>query len=179
MGLSEKTLGCISVNRPGICLFFCGSRQIITKGAIIMKADHKVPMIYHNNPTECGAAVLSMVLEYYGKSVSYSLLCNKTIHKDEELGYLTSAGLIYRAAREFDLECRGFRRDVDGLLKTSLPCILHWEMNSFVVLEQADEDHFQICDPDAGRRKINREEMEQKFSNVVLTLQPTDQFLPD
>ena len=138
-----------------------------------------MPMIYQNSTQECCVASLAMILEYYGKSVPYSLICEKTITFDEKGTTYTTATHILRAAKDFDLDCHGFKRATEKLAKTELPCILHWKTNQFIVLEKVDKDWFWVCDPTMGRRKLSQEEMDAGFTGVLLTFHPTEQFLPD
>ena len=61
------------------------------------------------------------------------------------------------------------RLSENQLSEITLPCILHWNQNHFVVLYKIDRNgqRFHISDPAKGRYKLNREE----FANHWLSTQ--------
>ncbi|EQD74391.1 toxin secretion ABC transporter, ATP-binding protein, partial [mine drainage metagenome] len=61
-------------------------------------------------------------------------------------------------------------------LKT--PCILHWDLNHFVVLKQADAKSIVIHDPAQGVRRLTLEEASKHFTGVALELWPAANFKP-
>ena len=99
-------------------------------------------------PTECGAACLSMILRHFGQYVSLEQLRIETdVTRDG-----CSAGNIVRAAQRRGLRCEGFRRDADELAQMRPPCILWWEHNHFVVYEGMRNGECCINDPAYGKR---------------------------
>jgi NHLM bacteriocin system ABC transporter peptidase/ATP-binding protein len=121
---------------------------------------------------ECGAASLAMVLAYYGAWIPLEQLrvaCG--VSRDG-----SKASNIVRAARAFGLAAKGFRTEPSGLHKLSMPCIIHWNFNHFVVLEGIDGDRVSINDPAMGRRQIDMTELDLAFTGVVLVMEPTETF---
>ena len=122
--------------------------------------------------TECGAACLSMILQYYGQYATLEELRLETdVSRDG-----CSAGNLVRAARNRGLDTEGFEMDIDELMMADLPCILWWEGDHFVVFEGTGGDRFLINDPAYGRRAIDRGEMEKEYSGIVLTFSPNESF---
>ncbi len=85
----------------------------------------------------------------------------------------TLAGLIEMAAA-LRLRARPLRLELDELDQLTLPCVLHWDMNHFVVLERVDRRGVVIVDPAAGRCRVPMSEVSSRFTGVALELAPED-----
>nr|WP_246377003.1 peptidase domain-containing ABC transporter [Gluconacetobacter aggeris] len=66
--------------------------------------------------------------------------------------------------------------DLSSLTKLSLPCVLHWDFNHFVVLVKAGEKEILIHDPARGARKLTLDEASRHFTGVALELTPAATF---
>lgn len=122
--------------------------------------------------TECGAASLAMILEYYGCRIPLEQMRIDTgVSRDG-----CSALNILRAARSYGLEGKGCRANLAALKTIATPCIIHWNGNHFVVFEGFRGKCAYINDPAAGRRKLNVEELSESFSGTVLTFSKTPEF---
>ncbi len=132
----------------------------------------KTPTVYQMEATECGAASLAMIMGHYGKFLPLEQLRVETgVSRDG-----CNAKNILRAARKFGFEAKGYRKDLDGLMKVQLPCIIHWNFNHFVVFEGRKGDSYYINDPAMGRRKLTKEDIDDSFTGVVLIFNPTEDF---
>ena len=124
--------------------------------------------------TECGAACLGIVLSHFGRWVSIEELRDAcSVGRDG-----CSAADIFRAARRYGLETKGWRRQPHQLLEMPLPMILFWEFHHFVVLEGFRGGRFLINDPANGHRTVSEEEFDQAFTGVTLTFTPRPEFQP-
>ena len=124
--------------------------------------------------TECGAACLGIVLSHFGRWVSIEELRDAcSVGRDG-----CSAADIFRAARRYGLEVKGWRRQPHQLLEMPLPMILFWEFHHFVVLEGFRGGRFLINDPANGHRTVSEEEFDQAFTGVTLTFTPRPEFQP-
>ena len=122
--------------------------------------------------TECGAACLSMILQYFGQYVPLEQLRAETdVSRDG-----SSAKNIVRAAMQRDLHCNGYELDIDGLSELSPPCILWWQRNHFVVYEGRKGGSFYINDPAYGKRRVDMQTMKRDFSEVALSFSPGEGF---
>jgi ATP-binding cassette subfamily B protein RaxB len=83
--------------------------------------------------------------------------------------------LISNAAA-LQLSGRALRAEVDELDKIQLPCILHWNMNHFVVLRKVTRNHCVVVDPALGERRVSFSEVSRCFTGVALELSPTSTF---
>lgn len=131
------------------------------------------PTVFQMEATECGAASLAMVLSYYGCNVPLEKLridCGVSRNG-------STATSIMDAAEKYGLQCKGYRKDVTELLELKAPCILHWEMRHFVVYEGIKHGKVYLNDPATGKRVITYENLDNSFSGVVLTFEPTDKLV--
>lgn len=135
----------------------------------------KTPTIFQMEATECGAASLSMIFAYFGKHLPLEQMRIETgVSRDG-----CNAGNLMRAAKRYGLDCHGYRKEPEGLRALTPPCIIHWNFNHFVVFEGFKGNSAYINDPAMGRRKLTLEELDDCFTGVVLTFQPTDAFVKE
>ena len=85
-------------------------------------------------------------------------------------------GDMVRFAGGMNLTARALRLEMDELANLRLPCILHWDLNHFVVLQAVRRGGIVIMDPAAGLRYICMEEVSRRFTGVALELWPDTQF---
>ncbi|MCH9688079.1 MAG: peptidase domain-containing ABC transporter, partial [Deltaproteobacteria bacterium] len=131
-----------------------------------------VPVVLQQEPTECAAASLAMVLRFFGRMVSLTE-CRAACGSGRDGA---SAGAIVRAAREQGLVARGFKASVDDLASIPLPAIVHWQGDHFVVVEHVGGRHIDIADPAQGRRRLPIDVFAASFTGVVLTFHPGETF---
>ena len=135
----------------------------------------KVPMIIQLEEVECGAASLSMVLAYYDKWIPLEKMrVDCGVSRDG-----SSAKNIVKAARMHGLEADGFRCEPEGLRKNgTFPCIIHWNMNHFVVLKGFKGDKAYINDPGLGSYAVSMEEFSNSFTGICILFEPTEELEP-
>ena len=135
-----------------------------------------VPLILQSEIAECGLASMAMVACFHGHRLDmlamrkcYSANLNgMNLQQLIELG--DSLGLASRA-----LQC-----PIDEVHKLATPCILHWDLNHFVVLTQVSEKgtpaKYVINDPAIGKLTLTTEEFSKHFTGICLELTPTSKF---
>jgi ATP-binding cassette subfamily B protein RaxB len=132
----------------------------------------RVPQILQTESAECGLACLAMVGNYYGYDVDL-------FHLRQQCGVSSrgaNLGQLIGIATSINLQTRPLSLDIDELDQLRLPCILHWDMNHFVVLVAIKGDQYVVHDPAFGRRKISREVCSQHFTGVALEAWPASEF---
>ncbi|HET9023708.1 MAG TPA: peptidase domain-containing ABC transporter, partial [Burkholderiaceae bacterium] len=73
---------------------------------------------------------------------------------------------------------RPLRLEPDELVALRVPCILHWDLNHFVVLTRTAKGEIWITDPAVGERRLSLAEAGRHFTGVALELQPGASFEP-
>ncbi len=77
-----------------------------------------------------------------------------------------------------NMTVRPLKLDLAHIHQLKLPCILHWDLNHFVVLERVSRRAVTVLDPALGKRRMSMEEFGKHFTGVALELTPTADFKP-
>lgn len=134
----------------------------------------RVPVVLQQDPTECAAASLAMLLGHHGRATSLDE-CRTLVGSGRDGA---SAQSIVQAARSVGLVARGFACDAGSIPHDVLPVIAHWRPNHFVVVERLRPQGADIVDPAFGRRHVVEREFRAQFSGLVLTFAPGEGFVP-
>lgn len=139
----------------------------------ITKGVAKVPVILQLEALECGAACLAMVLAYYGKWIPLEQVrCDCGVSRDG-----SNAKNIYKAAMSYGFNVNAYKVSPEELRDTGkYPCIIHWNMNHFVVLNGFKGNKVYINDPAKGNIVISWDIFDSSFTGVVLIPTPSDTF---
>ena len=109
---------------------------------------------------QCGIACLQMICNYYGKEYSLdslSKICFATTEGVSMLG-------ISETATNLGFHVVNVKCTVKTLTEVSLPSILHWNQNHFVVLYRVkNEKKFYIADPGKGLVTYSLEEFKKHW----------------
>ena len=141
---------------------------------------------------DCGPSCLRMIAKYYGRCYSLQSL--------RERSFITHQGVsmlgISDAAESIGLRTQGVRINLQQLIEdVTLPCILYWNQNHFVVLydikkkssflKTTGDYTFCISDPAKGKYLIDKAGFEKcwistkdegKEAGFALLLTPTPEF---
>ena len=136
----------------------------------------KVPVILQMEALECGAACLAMILAYYKKWVPLEKLRQDCgVSRDG-----SNAKNIYLAANQHGLHCNAYRYNREDLAgKASLPAVLWWNQNHFVVLDGFSRGKVHLTDPALGRVIVSDDEFEKSYSGICMEFKPTEAFVPE
>ncbi|WP_448310772.1 peptidase domain-containing ABC transporter [Pantoea sp. PGP6] len=133
---------------------------------------NRLPMIRQSQATECGLACLGMVANYHGHEIDMITLRRRFA---TSLKGATLADVI-AMAQQLNMSSRALRVDLEELSKLRMPCILHWELNHFVVLKKVRGNKITLHDPARGIRELTFAEASKAFTGVALELIPSSTF---
>jgi ATP-binding cassette subfamily B protein RaxB len=134
----------------------------------------RLPVFLQTEAAECGLASLGMVASFHGHRIDLAGLRQRfTLSlKGATLAYLMQvAGRLHLAPRPLRLE-------LDELPQLRTPCILHWDLNHFVVLQSVSGREAVIHDPAFGVKRLAMAEVSKHFTGIALELAPTAAFRP-
>lgn len=131
----------------------------------------KVPMISQVEQADCGLACLAMIAGYHGQEVDLRSLRRARSHDQG----LTLQHLGNWAAR-IGFLTRPLRCELAELEHLTLPAILHWDFNHFVVLVQVGRNSCRLHDPALGIRSCSMSEVSERFTGIVLECIPRPDF---
>ena len=134
----------------------------------------RLPLVLQAEAAECGLACLAMVASYHGRATDPTALRRRF---GFSLKGATLKDLIGVADR-IGLASRPLRLGLDELAMLRTPCVLHWDLNHFVVLKSVGRGGLVIHDPAEGMRRLSMEEVSRHFTGVALELTPTGGFEP-
>jgi ATP-binding cassette subfamily B protein RaxB len=133
-----------------------------------------LPMLLQTEAAECGLACLAMVASYHGHDVDLAGLRRRF---STSLKGVTLARVMAMAG-QLGFTCRPLKLDMDDLRQLRTPCLLHWDLNHFVVLKRVGKRRIAIHDPARGMRKLSWNEVSEHFTGVALELAPSADFAP-
>ena len=141
----------------------------------VKKGVAKVPVIMQLEALECGAASLAMVLAYYDKWIPLEQVRSDCgVSRDG-----SKAKNVALAAMHYGLDVKAYRLNPKSIQeKATFPCIIHWNMNHFVVLDGFKGNHAYLNDPARGNVSVTMEEFDECFTGVTIVPTPGPDFEP-
>ncbi|AEN64231.1 ABC transporter related protein [Enterobacter soli] len=129
-------------------------------------------LIRQTESAECGLACLAMMACWHGLQTDLPTL--------RERFSISTHGMtlqrLIECAAGIRMSSRAVRLEPEDLKSLSLPCILHWNMNHFVVLHKVRGSQLIIYDPDKGKVTLSLQEAGKHFTGVALELMPASDF---
>ncbi|MDE1193009.1 MAG: peptidase domain-containing ABC transporter [Arachidicoccus sp.] len=134
------------------------------------------------NAMDCGPTCLRMVAKYYGRHYNADTLRQRAGFSKSGVSMLG----ISDTAERVGFRTRGVKVSYFQLLDITLPCILHWEQNHFVVLIDISKSKVKIADPGKGiivyskneflNHWISSETEDGMQIGIALLMEPTPNF---
>jgi len=133
-----------------------------------------LPVIQQSEVAECGLACLAMIANYHGHVVDLAGLRRRF---SISLKGMSMGGLV-KMADKLGFATRPLRVELGYLQQLQTPCILHWNLNHFVVLKSVGKNRLRIHDPATGAHVIGMDEVSRRFTGIALEVQPSADFSP-
>ena len=140
------------------------------------------PFYIQHDTMLCGIACLKMICKHFGRDYSLDTLaglCNPT-HSGVSLLSISDA------AKSLGISSVCIRMPIEALIEATMPCILHWNQNHFVVLYKVKKElKFYVADPGKGLVTYNIDEFKSHWiemssdkdgEGIAMFLEPTPMF---
>ncbi|MGI2107724.1 peptidase domain-containing ABC transporter [Shewanella frigidimarina] len=132
----------------------------------------RVPLILQAEMAECGLACLAMIASFHGHKLDMAGLRKRF---SADLKGMSLQHMI-TLSDNMGLASRALKCPIEDVGKLALPCVLHWDMNHFVVLTGVTKSGVSINDPAISKRKLTFKEFSNHFTGIALELTPTKGF---
>ena len=132
----------------------------------------RLPLVTQTETAECGLACLAMVAGFHGSRIGLPELRRRFNPPAQGITLRQLAAL----ATQLGFLSRPLRVELSAVAHLQRPCILHWNLDHFVVLKSLRGNRAVIHDPAVGVRTLPAEAFSRHFSGVALELTPSDTF---
>lgn len=132
----------------------------------------RLPMIFQTESAECGLACLGMISSFHGAETDLPALRRKFRVSSQG----TTLRQLIEIASELSMSTRALRLEMSEVDELHLPCVAHWNMDHFVVIESIAKNFVKVHDPVAGEVKFSKDEFSAHFTGIALELTPTHSF---
>ncbi len=130
------------------------------------------PFIQQQSSSDCGAASLATISQYWGKRFSLNTL--RSIARINCMG--AELNDLADAAQSLGYRALAVRGAFSELASQKLPWIAHYQGNHYVVVWQVKGKRVLISDPSVNKQWISCLEFAKNFTGYALLLSPTERF---
>ncbi|MDJ0533519.1 MAG: ABC transporter transmembrane domain-containing protein [Xenococcaceae cyanobacterium MO_207.B15] len=130
----------------------------------------RYPFIQQQSSSDCGAACLGMISQYWGKRFTINYLRNLA-----GIGRIgVSLKGLTKAAENLGYQARPVRASLNRLVEQSNPWIAHWAGDHYIVVYWIRGDRILVADPAKGKHILSRQEFIASWTGYGLLLNPTE-----
>ena len=128
------------------------------------------PFIEQQSSSDCGAACLAMISQYWGKRFSLNSIRNLA-----GIG-LAGASLknLAKAGESLGYQARPVRASLSRLVEQKNPWIAHWQGDHYIVVYRVKGNQILVADPAMGKYKLSRQVFLAGWTGYALLLEPTE-----
>ena len=145
------------------------------------KRSKTLPFFHQLTSTDCAAACLCMIVNYYDKKVNLNDL--KSYFEFTRNG--VSINDIIDASEKIGLTATVLKLNSDELITIPFPVILYWKQEHFLIYEKSSNNNgnltFHLADPAYGKVRLDKESFENELKGInekgiAIVLQPNENF---
>lgn len=138
------------------------------------KRPRRPRLVLQSEMGECGLACVAMLASAYGGSDQ--LEWYRGLHRGSSRG--TSVRTLLELLRKLGFAASAVRVEPDSLRLLTLPAILHWNANHYVVLEKVAADGIRVLDPAGGPSSYAWQEVDGRLSGYALHVKDLKAVMP-
>lgn len=129
-------------------------------------------LIMQSEASECGLACIAMIAFAYGYDIDLPSLRRKFPVSERGQSFED----LVRISAGLGMGSRAVKAELCELKDLHLPCVIHWDINHFVVLTKVGSDYVVVLDPASGQKRISLSELSKHFTGAVVELFPGNDF---
>ncbi|CAI2161177.1 RTX-I toxin determinant B [Serratia fonticola] len=133
----------------------------------------RLPLIRQTEAAECGVACLAMIAGWHGHRIDLPNLRSRFNISTHGMAF----AYLMECAQVLKLSGRAVRVELEELSHLAVPCILHWDLNHFVVLKRVRGNEIELHDPARGEVRMSLTQVNRHFTGIALELTPTHDFV--
>lgn len=131
-----------------------------------------LPVILQTENAECGLACIAIIANFYGYYTDLFSLRQK--YPISQKGATLHS--LMNICQQIKLNTRPLKLELNELKELRTPCILHWDLNHFVVLKSVGVKKLTIIDPAGGLRVLELKEVSKHFTGIALEIWADNDF---
>lgn len=135
---------------------------------------NRLPTVLQSERSECGLACLAMIASWFGRKMDLNTLRHEHAVSARGANLADLIGI----ANSLGLEARPVKLEIEDLQSLSLPAVLHWNMNHFVVVKSVGRKGIVIHDPAVGERRYTHKEAGLHVTGIAVEFSPGVSFEP-
>lgn len=128
----------------------------------------KLPVLLQSDSSENGLICIAMVVAYYQGDVD--------LYKLKQDFPTSSSGMtqdrLLQVLEKLQFDSRKINIDINDIDKLSLPAILLWKENHFVVLKEVSGSSLIIHDPSFGEINLLKKDLSGNFNGTAIEIKP-------
>mgnify|MGYP003441782064 CR=1 FL=1 len=124
----------------------------------------KISLIRQTKPGGDGLACVAMIFMAHNSKESMTGLQKKYPQFSSGMSLKTIIDIF----NQYGFVTRPLHCPIDEIQNIQLPCIVHWDMKQFVVLNGVDGGIFTVLNPADKKSRYTKDEFEQHYSEVAL-----------
>jgi HlyB family type I secretion system ABC transporter len=138
-------------------------------GHLWQRFTRSYPFYAQQSASDCGAACLVMAAQYWGQQFSVNRI--RELANVDRNG--ASLGGLVTAAEKIGFTANPIKGHIQGLAKTKLPAIAHWEGKHYIVVYAVTRKSVVVCDPAIGQLTLSHAVFNKGWTGYALLLEPT------